>query len=225
MEYKLSPSALSLMEECPRCFWLHHNKDKKRPVGIFPSLPSGMDSILKKHFDKFMKRGILPPEIRKNGECIGCRLFDNEELLNVWRNNLKGISWADEKGNILHGAVDNLLIKGSKIIVLDYKTRGFPLKEDTAEYYQNQLNIYNFLLRKNRYETEDYSFLLFYIPKEVLETGEVVFNTHLVKMKIDISNAEKLWKKALKILNGPCPKKHSEEDPKKCAWCELLGEE
>lgn len=28
----------------------------KRPDTIFPSLPSGMDRILKDHFDKFMKR-------------------------------------------------------------------------------------------------------------------------------------------------------------------------
>ena len=41
--FKLSASALKLMEECPRCFWLHHH-DKKRPSGIFPSLPNGMDA-------------------------------------------------------------------------------------------------------------------------------------------------------------------------------------
>jgi hypothetical protein len=222
MPYKLSPSSLSLMEECPRCFWLHHNKDKKRPAGIFPSLPSGMDSILKTHFDKFMEKNQLPPELRENSECKGCKLFDDKEKLRVWRNNLKGISWTDKEGNLLHGAVDNLLVKGKKIIVLDYKTRGFPLKDDTAEHYQNQLNIYNFLLRKNGYETEDYAFLLFYVPKEVAETGEVIFNTHLIKMKTDVDEAEKFWKKALKLLNGPCPKKH-EEETEKCAWCELIS--
>jgi len=222
MPYKLSPSSLSLMEECPRCFWLHHNKDKKRPAGIFPSLPSGMDSILKIHFDKFMEKNQLPPELKENPECKGCKLFDDKEKLRAWRNNLKGISWTDKEGNLLHGAVDNLLVKGKKIIVLDYKTRGFPLKDDTAEHYQNQLNIYNFLLRKNGYETEDYAFLLFYVPKEVAETGEVIFNTHLIKMKTDVDEAEKLWKKALKLLNSPCPKKH-EEEAEKCAWCELIS--
>jgi len=210
------------MEECPRCFWLTQHKVWKRPTGIFPSLPSGMDSILKNHFDKFMKKGVLPPELSDNGECKGCRLFDDIDKLKVWRNNLKGISWTDKEGNILHGAVDNLLVKGKKIIVLDYKTRGFPLKEDTAEHYQQQLNIYNYLLRKNGYETEDYAFLLFYVPKEVAETGEVIFDTQLIKMKIDVNEAEKYWKKGLKILESPCPKKHEEESDK-CSWCELIN--
>lgn len=211
------------MEECPRCFWLHHNKGKKRPAGIFPSLPSGMDRILKIHFDKFRDKGKMPPEL-KTKECEGCKLFDNKELLEEWRNNRKGISFADKQGNILHGAVDNLLVKGKKLIVLDYKTRGFPLKDDTAEHYQNQLDIYNFLLRKNGYDTEDFSFLLFYYPKEVLESGAVIFDTKLIKMKVDVDDAEKLWKKALKLLDGPCPKKHEDEQEEICQWCKLIEE-
>lgn len=213
MTFKLSPSSLSLMQECPRCFWLAQHKVFTRPAGIFPSLPSGMDSILKIHFDKFMRKGELPPELCKNTECNNMKLFDDEEKLKIWRSNLKGISWTDKEGNILHGAVDNLLIKGKKIIVLDYKTRGFALKEDTAEHYQNQLDIYNFLLRKNGYETEDYAYLLFYVPKEVMSTGEVLFDTTLKKMKVDVKNAETIFNKAIKLLNSDCP-------TKSCEWCE-----
>src|SRR3989338_10949660 len=172
MVNKLSPSSLNLMADCPRCFWLQFNKDIKRPAGIFPSLPSGMDRILKTHFDSFMKKGELPPELKDWN--IDCKLFNNEELLKVWRNNLKGIPWTDEKGNLFRGAVDNILVKGKKLVVLDYKTRGFPLKDDTAEHYQDQLDIYNFLLRKNGYETEDYAYLLFYHPNKVTEDGDVV---------------------------------------------------
>jgi hypothetical protein len=212
MTFKLSPSSLSLMQECPRCFWLTQHKVWVRPVGIFPSLPSGMDSILKIHFDKFRDKGQLPPELCENKECKNFKLFDNKELLKEWRSNFKGISWTDKEGNILHGAVDNLLTKGKKIIILDYKTRGFPCKDDTAEHYQNQLDIYNFLLRKNGYETEDFAFLLFYIPKEVTPTGEVIFDTTLKKMKIDVKNAESIFNKAIKLLNSNCPKDS-------CEWC------
>src|SRR3989338_4034032 len=157
MSYKFSPSSLNLLKECPRCFWLAFNKGIKRPEAIFPSLPSGMDGILKTHFDNFMRKGLLPPELCKEGRCEGLKLFDDEESLKVWRNNFKGISWTDKKGNVLHGAVDNILVKGKKLIVLDYKTRGFPLKEDTADHYQHQIDIYNFLLQKNSYETENYA--------------------------------------------------------------------
>lgn len=212
MTYKLSPSSLNLMQECPRCFWLTQHKIWKRPEGIFPSLPSGMDSILKKHFDKFMEKGELPPELKESNELKGCKLFDDKDLLKIWRSNLKGVTWTDDEGNILHGAVDNILVREKRLIVLDYKTRGFPLKEDTAEHYQSQLNIYNFLLRKNGYETEDDAFLLFYVPKEVMETGEVIFDTSLVKMKVNVKEAEALWKRALKLLEGSCPKDS-------CEWC------
>jgi hypothetical protein len=212
MPYKLSPSSLSLMAECPRCFWLDKHNIWKRPVGIFPSLPSGMDGILKIHFDKFRDRGLLPPELCNNGECANLKLFNEPGLMKDWRNNLKGIRWEDKNGNILHGAVDNILQKGEKLIVLDYKTRGYPVKEDTAEHYQNQLDFYNFLLRKNGYSTEDYAFLLFYIPKEVIETGEVIFDTTLKKMKVDVKNAEDIWKLALELLEGECPEKT-------CEWC------
>lgn len=211
--FRLSPSSLNLMQECPRCFWLDKNNVWKRPEGIFPSLPSGMDRILKIHFDKFRERGLLPPEICEDTNCIGMKLFNDKELLKIWQNNRKGISYKDEEGNELHGAVDNILQKGNKLIVLDYKTRGYGLKEDTHEHYQLQIDVYNLLLRKNGYETEDFGFLLFYVPKEVAETGEVIFDTTLKKIPINMKNAENMWKKALILLNSECPEKG-------CVWCE-----
>ena len=218
MPYALSPSTLNLFNECKRCFWLQFNKQIKRPDTIFPSLPSGMDNILKTHFDSFMEKGQLPPELC-NSECKDLKLFNDKELLKAWRSNFKGIKAEDKEGNILRGAVDNILTKRDKLIVLDYKTRGFPLKEDTAEHYQDQLDIYNFLLRKNSYKTEDYSYLLFYHPKEVTKEGNVIFNTDLVKMKINIKNAEKLWKKAIKVLKGKMPK-----PAKECGFCKWADE-
>ena len=202
MAITLSSSSLSLLKDCPRCFWIQFNKGIKRPNGIFPSLPSGMDKILKAHFDSFRDRKLLPPELR---ELKDVKLFDNVELLEVWRNNRRGIGWVDEEGNILRGAVDNILQKGDKLIVLDFKTRGFPLKEDTHENYQDQMDIYNFLLRKNGWETEDYAYLLFYHPKEVEEDGDVAFNTDLVKVEISVENAEKIFMDAIEILKGEMP--------------------
>jgi hypothetical protein len=211
MNVKLSPSSLNLLKDCPRCFWLQVNKGIKRPNGAFPSLPSGMDSILKNHFDSFRDRGMLPPELQN---LEGIKLFDDIELLETWRNNRKGIQWTDEEGNILKGAVDNILQKGKKLIVLDYKTRGFPLKEDTHEHYQDQLDIYNFLLRKNGFKTEDYAYLLFYHPKEVEDDGDVVFHKDLKKVDISIENAEKIFMEAIEILKDGMPDRGSE-----CEFC------
>jgi len=53
---------------------------------------------------------------------------------------------------------------------------------------------------------------LIYIPKEVIPTGEVIFDTELKKLKVDVGNAENIWKNAIKLLNSDCPKKS-------CEWC------
>lgn len=225
MAYKLSPSSLSLMKECPRCFWLEQHEKWARPTGIFPSLPNGMDRVLKKHFDSFRDKGKLPPELMKDKECEGMHLFgandDEKELLEIWRNNRKGISFDDEEGNVLKGAVDNILVKDEKLIVLDYKTRGYALKEDTHEHYRDQLDIYNFLLLENGYETEDYGYLLFYYPEKVLETGEVLFETKLIKMKANPENAKRIFQDALKLLKGKCPLHHEKEV---CEWCNFVND-
>ncbi len=208
MAYKFSPSSLSLLKDCPRCFWLSFN-GIKRPDSIFPSLPSGMDRVLKAHFDTFIGKG-LPPELK---ELKGVKLFDDNALLEVWRSNRKGIQWTDEEGNLLRGAVDNILVKDDKLIVLDYKTRGFPLKEDTHDHYKDQMDIYNFLLRKNGYKTESFAYLLFYHPDKVLADGSVLFHNDLVKIDVDVDNAEKIMKRALKVLEGEIP------DSTECEWC------
>lgn len=225
--FKLSPSSLSLMHDCPRCFWLKFNRKWNRPRGIFPSLPSGMDVILKKHFDKFRDKGHLPPELRKNKECEGMKLFgitkEEKDLLEKWRNWRKGLQMEDKEGNILQGAIDNLMLNNhGKLVILDYKTRGFDLKEDTHEHYRDQLNIYSLLLQRNNFEIEEFNFLIFYIPKEVLETGEVLFDKKLVRIKADPNSAQKLFEKALALLKGKCPPHHNE---KLCSWCALVHEE
>ena len=214
MPYTLSNSSLSLMEDCPRCFWLDKHGVWKRPSGIFPSLPSGMDSILKAHFDRYRDMHKLPPELVRKLDG-GYSLFPDKALLDAWRNWRKGLQWKDKSGNILSGAVDNVLVRKGKLVVLDYKTRGFDLKEDTHTHYQSQIDIYSYLLQKNGYRTEGYGFLLFYVPKSVNADGSVVFETTLKKMEVDIGHAERLFRSAIRLLEGKCPRKG-------CEWCERV---
>ncbi len=212
----LSPSSLNLLADCPRCFWLYVIKKIKRPEFAFPSLPRGMDAVLKTHFDSFRDRNQLPPELKGK---VKAELFKDKQLLEEWRSNFKGIKYHDSRSDIgLRGAVDNILQKDSKLIVLDYKTRGFALKEDTASHYELQMDVYNFLLRKNGYRTEDHAYLLFYHPKHVEKDGHVAFNVDLVKMPTDVSRAEVAFRKAVKILKGKEPK-----PSKECQFCNWKG--
>lgn len=217
MPYKLSPSSLNLIHECERCFWLTQHKIWKRPSGAFPSLSSGMDAILKRHFDNFIGKEKLPPELESRQECKYLKLFEDEKLLSEWRNAKHGLWYEDSHLNVLHGGIDHLLVnkENQKFIVLDYKTRGFPLKEDTHKHYQDQLDIYSFLLSSIGKKTEDYAYLLFYYPKEVLISGEVIFNNELKKVAVNIENAENLFIQAINLLDSACPKES-------CNWCEGL---
>ena len=160
----------------------------------------------------------MPPELIKHN--IKAKLFDDMKLLDVWRSNFKGISYTDkESGTVLRGAVDDILEHDEKLIVLDFKTRGFPCKEDTKHFYQDQIDIYNFLLCKNGYDTEDYGYLLFFHPIKIDEQGNFIFETELSKMDVDIQHAEKLFKKAIKVLSHDIP-----ESSEPCVFCKWNNE-
>jgi len=83
------------------------------------------------------------------------------------------------------------------------------------------MDIYNLLLRKNNYETEDYSYLLYYHPDKVNENGDVVFNTDLIKVKVSIENAENIFKNALGVLKGEMPE--ASEECEYCRWADESG--
>ncbi len=223
MTYKLSPSSLTLLEECPRCFWLQVVKKIRRPSGPMSSLPNGIDIRLKHHFDRFRENNEMPPELKLHK--VDAKLFMDMNLLRKWRVSMKGIEYNDKDNDIyLHGAIDDLLEKDGKIIVLDFKTRGFDLKEDTAHMYQDKLNVYNFLLRKNGFKTHDYSYLLFYMPEKILESGEFVFKTELVKMNVNVEHAERLFQKAIKLLHEEEPP-NPKQECKFCLWAKGVSDE
>jgi hypothetical protein len=145
-EVVLSPSTLSLFMDCPRCFWRHMNLGIRRPGGAFPSLPSGMDRVLKEHFDKHRTEGRLPSEL----DGFRGKLFPDTGRLNEWRNNRKGLRYRDPSSGVtLMGALDDLFVTQEGLYApLDFKTRGYPRKPDTHEHYQHQMDLYSFLLEK-----------------------------------------------------------------------------
>ena len=215
--FKLSPSKLNLFLECPLCFWLSEH-GVHRPRGPFPSLPGGMDRKLKVYFDKYRKKGELPPALK--GKVEG-NLYDDLEKMNIWRNNFKGLSWTDEKGNILRGAIDDCLFdkKTGNFIVIDFKTYGgSEIKEEKIEFYQNQLDCYALLFEKNGLRHPGYFYLVFFLPLEVKEHGEVKFDIQVKKVKVNSKKALNTFNKAIKVIKGRRPSKHSECEF--CAWAD-----
>ncbi len=211
MTYTLSRHSLELYQDCPRCFWLSVNKKIERPKGPFPSLPSGMDLAIKRYFDTYRKKHLLPPEIHS----FDGRLYDGPEF-NTWRNNGKGIQWRDEQGNTLRGAIDDLLITPeNKLVVLDYKTRGFKVKEDTTHYYEFQLKTYKFLLESTGQKVENYGYLLFYYPDNVRPRGGIAFHKDLRKIPLTTEGIREVFDTALEVLALQKPPRQSDT----CGYC------
>lgn len=195
----LSPTALNLFKECPRCFWLDKIKKVRRPRGIFPSLPGGMDLVIKTYFDKYRQDKGLPPELK--GKVAG-GLFPDLAVLEVWRSWRKtNLCYTDKEVNVcLSGALDDCLVDGDYYIPLDYKTRGFVLKEDPAKYYQTQLDCYCLMLEALNYKTKGIAYLVYYWPEEVKEAGMVKFKVTPYKIDTDIDRAKGLIKQAARLL-------------------------
>lgn len=214
--YKVSPSSIGLLLECPRCLWLYVNENIARPRGIFPSLPGGMDEIFKDYFDIYRKKGELPPEIE--GQVKDATLFDDMTKLNKWRDIDfgKGGLYAEfpEYNIKLRGALDELMIDTEgKYIPFDFKTRGYPVKEDTHEHYQHQLDLYSLLLEENGLPSSDRGYLLFFWPKEYKD-NKTSFNTELIKMDVSPESGREILKEVDKIVSGDLPEAHTD-----CEYC------
>lgn len=212
---KISPSGVSYLLECPRCLWLHFNEDKKRPRGVFPSLPDGMDNVFKKYFDEYRARGELPPEV--DGKVEGV-LFGDARQLHQWRefNFGRGGIRAEipELGMLVSGAIDDLMVSPEgKFIPFDFKTRGYPTKEDTHEHYRHQLDLYALLFQKNGYEPAGYGYLLFFWP-DSYGLGMANFKTNLIKMDVSPSRAMSILERVKKIITGEKPTRHEA-----CEYC------
>ncbi|OGL87340.1 hypothetical protein A3I40_04005 [Candidatus Uhrbacteria bacterium RIFCSPLOWO2_02_FULL_48_12] len=211
---RLSPtSGLNLYNDCPRCFWLHYNGRVPRPRGIFPSLPGGMDLVIKDYFDEY--RGALPPELQ--GRIKG-DLMKDVNLMNQWRNWRTGLEYFDKQRNaVLFGALDECLVHDGKYVPLDYKTRGSaPNDGDSERYYQTQLDAYALMLEANGYPVADFAYLVYYYPKRVGEHGAVSFNIQPIELSLDANRAKDTFEKAVDSLQKPLP--NHQENCEYCSW-------
>lgn len=208
----VSPSQIGILLECPRCLWLYFREGLKRPSGPFPSLPGGFDLLFKKYFDDYRQKAKLPPELE--GQVDG-KLFDDVEKLDTWRNNRRGISAEfTEMDLLLKGAIDDLIVNPSgEFVPLDFKTRGFELKEDTAAHYQTQLDLYTLLFKKSGHPVASYGYLLFFWPKKY-GRHSADFNAELVKIEVSPERGFETLKEVMRIVKGSTPSASSD-----CGFC------
>lgn len=219
---QLSYSALSIFKDCKRCFWLDRNKKLLRPRGIFSSLPTGIDKLLKERLEAY--RGSLPPMMADYPQLTGFQLYTGADLQKMrnWKTN--PLRMEDAKGNIIVGAFDDLLYNPTtqEYAFLDYKTKGSePDQAYCEKYYQPQLNIYTRFLELGKKKVAPFGVLLYFWP----EPGEelLVFKSKPFFMTPNTADAETLFKEAIECLEGDMP--DSSTTCEYCAYHEKLRKE
>jgi hypothetical protein len=163
--FKLSRSKLDLFFECPRCFYLDRRMGVGRPPGFPFTLNSAVDILLKQEFDVHRSSGKPHPLIEQYG--IDAQPVPHGDL-EKWRHNFTGVQCLHKPTNLLvFGAIDDLWQNSKKeYIVVDYKATAvnekiIALNKSYHESYKRQLEIYQWLLRRNGLTVSNTGYFLY----------------------------------------------------------------
>lgn len=195
--YKVSRSKIENYVRCPRCTVLDRKHQIAPPTGPAFLLNSAVDGLYKKEFDRYRELGEPHPLVKQLG-------FDfvpfKHEKMDEWRNNFTGVSYLFEPANFhIYGAVDDIwLDEKGRLVVIDYKAtaKAEPMKElGDAQYhqgYRRQIEIYQWLLRKNGFEVSDKGYWLYATARTKADdfSQQLVFDSHLIEHQGETSWVE-----------------------------------
>ncbi|HEX3033977.1 MAG TPA: PD-(D/E)XK nuclease family protein [Thermodesulfobacteriota bacterium] len=136
-----------------------------RPPGFPFSINSAVDKLLKQEFDLHRSNGTAHPLITKYG--VDAKPVFHEQL-DIWRNNFQGIEYHHKPTNfIITGAIDDLWQNSKgEYIVVDYKATSkdeeiTALDKDWHDGYKRQMEVYQWLLRKNGYPVSNTGYFVY----------------------------------------------------------------
>lgn len=184
--FKISRSKIDLFVECPRCFYIDRRLGTGRPPGFPFNLNSAVDSLLKSEFDAHRAAGTAHPLQASYGlDAIPAP----HEQINDWRENFKGVQFHHAPTNlIITGAIDDLwLDSDGNYIVVDYKAtaKKEPVKVLDQAWqagYKRQMEIYQWLLRRNGLEVSDTGYFVYCTGRPDAEAfdARIDFDVHLI---------------------------------------------
>ncbi len=189
--FKLSRSKLDLFLNCPRCFYLDNRLGVGRPKGFPFNLNTAVDTLLKKEFDIHRAKNTAHPLMRHYGLDL---VPLQHEMMDVWRENFKGVQYLHEPTNLLiTGAVDDLWTdasgKARKIYVVDYKstskTSEVNLDADWQIGYKRQMEIYQWLMRQSGFKVSDTGYFVYCngITDKVAFDAKLEFDVKIIPYK------------------------------------------
>lgn len=215
----LSPSKLSTLKDCKRCFWLQEKHELKHPRGAFPSLPGGLDRVVKAYCDKFRAEGKLPPELEVALAPFGTfKLYPNQAMLKKWRYYKTAPFVILDVGGVevkLQGAFDDALICAGTpslgqletplYLPLDGKSKGSEPKDDGSQYYKHQMDCYGLMFKANDMPIFRQAVLWYWWPKSVREVASLEFESKAFLLPCEPEKAMEMIAEAVTILQGPIP--------------------
>jgi hypothetical protein len=204
----MSRSKIELFLDCEKCFYLDRRLGIGRPPGFPFSLNSAVDSLLKKEFDIHRAKNQKHPlqeKYRIDAVPVA------HEKLNEWRENFKGVQYYHEKtGLTITGAIDDLWQNSKgEYIVVDYKATAkeeeiTELDKEWHKSYKRQMEIYQWLLRKNELLVSDTGYFVYCNGNADAKAFDqkLEFRVNLISYKGDDSWVEDEIINAHKCLNS-----------------------
>ncbi len=207
MSTKISRSKIELFLDCPKCFWLDQHEKIKRPSGPPFTINNAVDYLLKEEFDAHRaKERPHPVMIKYKIDAIP---FAHEKL-NQWRHNFTGVQFHHEPTDFLvTGAVDDIWINpDGELIVVDYKATGAK-EHQIYDSYRRQMEIYQWLLRQNKFEVSSTGYFVFARVDKAKGFGNgkaaLAFDLFIEPLVGDDSWVEQALYSARKTLDAAAP--------------------
>lgn len=219
--WKLSRSKIDLFLECPRCFYIDNKLGTKRPPGFPFNLNTAVDTLLKQEFDIHRAKATKHPLQKKYKiDAVPAQ----HELIDQWRDNFIGVqSMHKPTGMTISGAIDDLWInKKGEYIVVDYKATAkekavTELDQEWQDCYKRQMEVYQWLLRKNGLKVSDTGYFVYCTGKTDAKAfdGRIEFAVNLIAYHGSDKWVDKTIKDIYQCLQS---KKIPKADPD-CDYC------
>lgn len=219
--FVISRSGIDLYANCPRCFYFDKRMGTGRPPGFPFTLNTAVDTLLKKEFDTHRAKGSTHPLMKAYG--IKAVPFQHANI-DEWRDaRTRGIKFFHEPTNLLvRGGIDDIWenTKG-ELHIVDYKATSkneeVSLDADWQDGYKRQMEVYQWLFRKNGFKISDTGYFVYCNGKTDKKAfdAKLEFNITVIPYKGKVDWVEPTVKNIKKCLMASKPPKQNED----CDYC------
>ena len=192
---------------CPRCFYIDRRLGVGQPPGFPFNLNSAVDTLLKKEFDIHRAKQSKHPLMEAYG--VDAVPFQHEKM-NEWRDPFKGVRYQHEpSGFLVSGGVDDIWqASNGDLIVVDYKATSkngeVSIDAPWQIAYKRQLEIYQWLLRKNGFKVSNMGYFVYANGKTDVEAfdSKLEFDVKVIPYEGDDSWIEETLMKIRETLDS-----------------------